>query len=303
MELLRKNIIKDFPWLKEKNKYFIISADYDGIICASFLNHYLNWNLAGYYNMETLWLSNNAIENKSNLIWVDLNILPIKGRTIGGHIVSIDGITPKGFKSSCNPNLLLNINSNQFEKKFPFSTILFLMWIHNIYPKNKLVSKLLLLHADAVWLKFQNYSNNVNHWKEILTNYQWNKIFSRVNSKNFDKNIDQILYSQMKEIGALSNRSKLSSKHLNIKSREYICNPDWDDDVILKLFNIFGNELDWSPPNLPIITKKIRGNRKKISLSEIKKIGLNNFIKTKKIFSYAVPTNKTFNYTSFYKKY
>ena len=303
MELLRKNIIKDFPWLKEKNKYFIISADYDGIICASFLNHYLNWNLAGYYNMETLWLSNDAIENKSNLIWVDLNILPIKGRTIGGHIVSIDGITPKGFKSSCNPNLLLNINSNQFEKKFPFSTILFLMWIHNIYPKNKLVSKLLLLHADAVWLKFQNYSNNVNHWKEILTNYQWNKIFSRVNSKNFDKNIDQILYSQMKEIGALSNRSKLSSKHLNIKSREYICNPDWDDDVILKLFNIFGNELDWSPPNLPIITKKIRGNRKKISLSEIKKIGLNNFIKTKKIFSYAVPTNKTFNYTSFYKKY
>tara|TARA_Y100001970_G_C14198139_1_gene839392 strand:+ start:760 stop:1671 length:912 start_codon:yes stop_codon:yes gene_type:complete len=303
MELLRKNIIKDFPWLKEKNKYFIISADYDGIICASFLNHYLNWNLAGYYNMETLWLSNDAIENKSNLIWVDLNILPIKGRTIGGHIVSIDGITPKGFKSSCNPNLLLNINSNQFEKKFPFSTILFLMWIHNIYPKNKLVSKLLLLHADAVWLKFQNYSNNVNHWKEILTNYQWNKIFSRVNSKNFDKNIDQILYSQMKEIGALSNRSKLSSKHLNIKSREYICNPDWDDDVILKLFNIFGNELDWSPPNLPIITKKIRGNRKKISLSEIKKIGLNNFIKTKKIFSYAIPTNKTFNYTSFHKKY
>tara|TARA_B100000700_G_C14909562_1_gene791506 strand:- start:108 stop:1055 length:948 start_codon:yes stop_codon:yes gene_type:complete len=303
MELLRKNIISDFPWLKEKNKYFIISADYDGLICASFLNHYLNWTLAGYYNMETLWLTEDAIKYKSDIIWVDLNILPIKGRTIGGHIVSIDGVTPKGFKTSCNPNLLLNINSNQFEKKFPFSTILFLMWIHNVYPENKLKSKLLLLHADAVWLKFQNYPDNVNKWKKILTNYQWNKIFSRVNSKNFDKHIDQILYSQMKEIGALSNRSKLSSKHLNIKSREYLCNPDWDDDIILKLFNIFGNELNWSPPQLPLITKKIKGVRNKTTLSDVKKIGLNNFIKSKKIFSYAVPSSRTFNYTSFYKKY
>ena len=56
MELLRKNIISDYPWLKEENNYFMISADYDGIICASFLKHYLNWNLAGYYNMETVWL-------------------------------------------------------------------------------------------------------------------------------------------------------------------------------------------------------------------------------------------------------
>jgi len=303
MELLRKKIISDYPWLKEKNKHFMISADYDGIICASFLNHFLNWKLTGYYNMETLWLSENAIKNKSDLIWVDLNILPIKGRTIGGHIVSINDSIPKGFQTSCNPNLLLNINSKNFDKKFPFSTILFLMWIHNIYPKNKLISKLLLLHADAVWLKFQNYPDNVNKWKKILTDYNWNKLFSRVNSKNFDKKIDAILYSQMKEIGALSKRSKLSSKHLNIQSREYICNPDWDDDIIIKLFNIFGNELDWSPPKLPIISKKIKGQRYKTSLSKVKKIGLNNFIKSNKIFSYAIPSPRIFNYTSFNKKY
>ena len=303
MELLRKKVISDYPWIKEKNKFFMISADYDGIICASFLNHFLNWKLAGYYNMETLWLSEDAMQNKDNLIWVDLNILPIKGRTIGGHIVSIDDSIPKGFKTSCNPNLLLNVNSKKFKNKFPFSTILFLMWIHNIYPKNNLISKLLLLHADAVWLKLQNYSDNVNNWEKILSDYDWNQIFSKVNSKKFDKKIDEILYSEMKEIGALSRRSKLSSKHLNIQSREYICNPDWDDDIILKLFNIFGNELDWSPPSLPMITKKIAGSRNKIALSEVKKIGLNNFIKSNKIFSYAISSPRILNYTSFNKKY
>ena len=43
MQIKRKNIFKDYKWLKEKNKFFIISADYDGLICASFLHHHLNF--------------------------------------------------------------------------------------------------------------------------------------------------------------------------------------------------------------------------------------------------------------------
>ena len=65
-----------FNWLKEKNHSMVISADYDGIICSSFLSHYLNWNLVGYYNYESIWLSKEAEKNKSDIIWVDLNILP-----------------------------------------------------------------------------------------------------------------------------------------------------------------------------------------------------------------------------------
>ena len=42
MNLNKKKIISEFPWINEKNKFFIISADYDGLICASFLNHFLN---------------------------------------------------------------------------------------------------------------------------------------------------------------------------------------------------------------------------------------------------------------------
>ena len=162
MEISRKDIITQFPWINEKNLHFIISSDYDGLICASFLHHHLNWKLAGYYNLETLWLSDSAIQNKSELIWVDLNILPTQGRTIGGHIVSIDDEIPKGFQTSCNPNILLKLTDKEFYQKFPFSTLLLLMWIHKIYPPNELVSKLLSLHADAVWLKCQHYSDNVS---------------------------------------------------------------------------------------------------------------------------------------------
>ena len=104
--LIRKNIFKKFDWLKNKERPFIISADYDGLISSVFLSHFLKWNLVGYYNMEKIWISKGGINNKNELIWVDLNILPIQGRAIGGHIVSIEEQTPRGFETSCNPNLL-----------------------------------------------------------------------------------------------------------------------------------------------------------------------------------------------------
>ena len=53
----RKNILNKFKWLNDSNRHFIISANYDGLICAAFLSHYLNWKLVGYYNMEKIWIS------------------------------------------------------------------------------------------------------------------------------------------------------------------------------------------------------------------------------------------------------
>ena len=109
MKLKRNNIFKQYNWLKDRNRPFIISCDYDGIICASFLKHYLNWDLVGYYDYNSIWLSKDAKYKKDEIIWVDLNILPESGKSIGGHIVSLDKNLPKGFLSSCNPNILLNL--------------------------------------------------------------------------------------------------------------------------------------------------------------------------------------------------
>ena len=120
MQIKRSEIIKKFSWLKDKKNKFIVSASYDGMICASFLSHFLDWELAGYYNLENLWISDEAKDNKQELIWVDLNILPVSGKSIGSQIVSLDN-NPLGLKTSCNPNIINNIDSNKFKMKFPFS--------------------------------------------------------------------------------------------------------------------------------------------------------------------------------------
>ena len=299
MVFQRNELFSRFPWLQERNLPMIISADYDGLICASFLHHHLNWQLEGYYDLNTIWISEKGIQEKQNLVWVDLNILPKQGKAIGGHIISISGDIPPGFQSSCNPNILAEITTGEFHKKFPFSTLIYLLWMHNIEIQNDLLARLLVLHSDAAWLKFQHYSENCRHWQNDLNDFDWKWLFQRVNSKAFEKRIDEQLYPLFQTMQAVSGKSKLKSKHLNIRSRQYQFNPDWDDDVILQLINLFGKTLSWTPPDIPSITRSIEGVRQKVPLAFIKQNGLSNFLKENRVFSYAIPSPRIFNFTSF----
>ena len=141
----RKNIFNQFPWINEKNHKFIVSSNYDGLICATLLCHFKNWKLVGYYDLESIWISKEAKNNRNNLIWVDLNILPRQGRCVGGHITAIKDEKIPGFDSSCNLNSLAELNASNFKSKYPMSTALFLVWLYKIIIPKKLLSKMILL--------------------------------------------------------------------------------------------------------------------------------------------------------------
>mgnify|MGYP001438966641 FL=1 len=301
MQIKRQDIIKQFPWLVKKNCKYIISSSYDGLMCSSFLNHYLGWDLVGYYDLESLWISESAKKNKEDIIWVDLNILPIQGRAIGGHIVSYDNKIPKGFDSSCNPNILAKLSSSDFKYKYPFSTILFLMWLHNKYANDDDESKFLILNADDAWLKYQKYQSNCDLWKKTLSDYNWDFLFNDVDKKTFEKKINQKFYPNFESNYFFNQTGKIQSRYYNIKSRQLWFNPDWDQDIILNLINYFAEKLDWTPPQIPIISNRIDGKRNKITLSKIKDDGLDYFINKNKIFSYAMISNRTMSYTIFNK--
>jgi hypothetical protein len=194
---------------------------------------------------------------------------------------------------------LAKITAEKFHQKFPFSTLIYLLWLHNVEIKHDLLSRLLVLHSDATWLKFQHYTENIKQWQQILTDYNWKWLFQKVNTKIFEKQIDEELYPLLQKMNAISDKSKLKSNHLNINSKQYQFNPDWDEDVILQLFNLFGKTLSWTPPVLPLIVKSIQGYRQKAPLALIKHTGLSKFLKEKHVFSYAIPSPRIFNFTSF----
>ena len=296
-----KNIIKTYPWLKKKKMPMIISASYDGLLCSALLKHHLNWDLVGYYNHESLWVSQEAINKKKEIVWVDLNILPKQGKAVGGHIVSVDGFIPKGFETSCNPNILDGLTASSFKSKFPFSTLIFLIWLYKIDIPKDLMGKLLVLNTDATWLKWQNYNDNCQNWIKKLPEFDWENMFMDVNTKKFDRSMDQILFPLLLSLNSTKNFGKLKSKFLNINNRELIINPDWDEDLIMSLFHIISNHLNWNTPNLPKIVKRIDGIKNKCLLSDVKKNGLNQFLEDNHIFSYAITSPKYFSFTSFGK--
>jgi len=158
---------------------------------------------------------------------------------------------------------------------------------------------MLVLHSDSSWLKFQNYTNNFNAWTNSLSDYNWNWFFRNILSETFEKRIDNLLYTELRSIYAISGFSKLKSKNLNLQSRELKVNPDWDEDVIYNLFQTFATNLKWTPPKLPKIIKRVDGRKNKVALREVKKIGLSKFLKKEKVFSYTITSPQTLVYTSF----
>ena len=125
------------------------------------------------------------------------------------------------------------------------------------------------------------------------------KDYLKIDTIGYERQVDQVFYPELIQLGAISGFSKLISKHLKIKSRESKFNPDWDEDVILNLLNLFAEHLLWNPLSLPKIEKKISGKKYSISIEEFNKMGLNKFIKNKKIFSYAITSPTTIKYTVF----
>ena len=93
-----------------------------------------------------------------------------------------------------------------------------------------------------------------------------------------------MLYPKLSSIYAVSGYSKLKSKNLHLQSRELKVNPDWDEDVIHSLFEIFATNLKWTPPKLPEIAYRVDGQKNKTPLREIKKIGLKKFLKKEAFF-------------------
>tara|TARA_B100001146_G_C16158409_1_gene424504 strand:- start:183 stop:1097 length:915 start_codon:yes stop_codon:yes gene_type:complete len=302
MIFTRENIINKYPWIDEQDHQFIISADYDGLICASLLSHFKKWELVGYYNLESIWLSDDALKNKNHLIWVDLNVIPKEGRSIGGHITSINNEIIPGFDTSCNPNMIARINSSNFNDKFPLSTILLLLWIYNITIPKTLLAKMLVLHSDSSWLKAQHYKENILWWINSLEGYQWKWFLNNIDSKTYEDRVEDLLYPKINEIYATSGFSKLSSKYLNIKSVELKFHPKKDEDIIYNLLNLFATTLKWTPPKLPEISKQVDGNKHKVPLKIVSDIGLEKFIKKNKIFSYAITSPEIFIYTTFNNK-
>jgi hypothetical protein len=295
--LSREAVTRGFPWLLERDLPMIISTDEDGLLSAAFLHHHLGWRITGYYDCNTVWLSAHGSAQATQLVWVDLDITHPACRAIGHHILTLGKEADKGLQHICNPNLLAGIGLERFTNKYPFSTILFLVWIHDIALKKDLMARLLALHADSSWLAAQNYPENCMEWQQRLPDYDWRWLFQQVDSELFEKRMKERLLPQIQQLGQYVESAQIRSRHLDLPGGQMKFNPDWDADAIHGYFRLIGTHLKWSPPPIPEIARTIEGKRGTARIAE--SFHDNHPAQTQKpeLFSYAFTHRDTLNFT------
>jgi hypothetical protein len=169
-----KKIIKSFePFKNPRNiEGMIIGNDLDSLLSSSFLKNLFNWDIVGIYDYKTLWYdidNKHFIEkiNNKKYLAVDLDIYNNNIPSIGHHILAFnekDKISEHS--NSLNPNLMRGINRDQFRRKYPLSTILFLVWVFGFTHDLSNLSRKLIWLADSSYINGQKhrFKFNVLEW-------------------------------------------------------------------------------------------------------------------------------------------
>jgi len=219
---------KLFPWLNQdhnKIKGMIISPDTDGFICALFLNNFFHWKTIGFYDGKILTIINNADfkNQKENFVFIDVEILRPKIKSIGHHILIYDNenlhpLIKTTEKSCIQPNSWRGMDvKNRFATKYPFGTFhLVLSVLYGLDPKNPIFnfdlkrSIVPSIYLDGVFKNLFNYPENCLDWLKYLSdgnsNHPFEKLLNHPTTpkdlmnlmKNFFSTLDETWTTQAK---------------------------------------------------------------------------------------------------------
>ena len=227
----RGELMEQHPWLARRDLAMIVSADLEGLLCAALLHHHLGWTLAGLDDGVRSWID------------------PASGvdDVVGVHLTApgnLPGISRHGEASpaSLNPNWVNGLGRRL--GNFPFSTPLFLLWLHDLPVRRELTARLLLLSVGDTWQSSKADPDRVARWLKELPGYDWDWLLAKIGTDTLERRLQDQLLTPLKRLLALDREDRLDNIRVN---------PDWDSDVIMNYFAFAGTWLKWSPPALPAL--------------------------------------------------
>lgn len=169
-----ERLLKEQPWLCQRDLLMVVSPDFDGLLCALMMTAHLGWKLCGFYDGKILALDH-SIPHICELVFLDMEIYRPCVRSIGNHMLQWSSRTPlPNFQQAVNPNLLRGITaSKEFDRKYPFGTSHFLLALLAVIhpnlqiPQNRNMQAI-LLYPDGTHQVLLNYRGNVIDWLDWM---------------------------------------------------------------------------------------------------------------------------------------
>lgn len=168
-----QKLIKDQPWIVQKNQDAVLSPDSDGLLCGLFMSNYLNWRVVGFYDGKILIVKKNI--KPKNCVYLDMEIFRQEVRSVGHHMLLYNRKhLPKNWielKNCISANNLRNFDmKHNFPTKYPLGTIHLLLGIVGQTKKVNLPIEALcpLLYTDGTFKNLFNYPDNCLDWLDFL---------------------------------------------------------------------------------------------------------------------------------------
>ncbi|RNI14412.1 hypothetical protein EFE42_03250 [Methanohalophilus sp. RSK] len=305
-------IVSNFdPFYNPQNiEGMIIGNDLDSLLSASFLKTKFGWDIVGVYDYKTLSFSdtvgdfhNKLLEGK--YIAVDLDIYHPCIFSIGHHIIgSSCQDCLEGHSNSLNPNLLRGIYLQSYRRKYPLSTIHFLLWLFESEAGLDIKTRSLVWLADSSYVNGQRhrFRSNVHEWvMNFFRSQAFLDSFELIDTYKFEYLLSEWLFPLLKGTGLNISRGQVRSYHLGLSG--YQCqwtSTENERDCIIAMLELIEHITGWHVPTFPRKFIEIKGVRRSIVLSDIFKdsTNLDSFLLKNNVFSFVFPTSKTINYTT-----
>lgn len=185
-------LIKEYPWIVEKNRKCVLSPDSDGLLCGLFMAKVLGWKIVGFYDDKVAVINKKYIHD--DVVFLDGEIYRKDIKSFGHHMVSYNKKNLhhswENFQTCIQPNNMRNYDGqHDFRLKYPLATIHMLVSIVAYKHKGIKIPQTgipPLYFTDGVFNVMFSYPENVLNWlKYLRIDEDWNPLKDIFESKTY----------------------------------------------------------------------------------------------------------------------
>ena len=175
MNQTMNDVLDKYPWIAQDGANLIISPDSDGFLSALLYLNYFGARVVGYYDCKIM-LCEKSVDPR-DCVFLDLDIFCRDIRSVGHHMVCFDkNNKPSNWFHYDNCVQLNNLRSfdskHDFQRKYPFATIHFLLSLLEHVPNRQIQigpdAIVPLLFSDGVCNNLFGYPENCLDWLRWL---------------------------------------------------------------------------------------------------------------------------------------
>ena len=263
---MQKQLKEKLPtFYTEKDIYTtILTNDMDALLSCAAMKAINNWDVNYFYNFEGLYV----LDSDNTKEYVGLDLALTKGKTIDNHLMTYDYNTIHN-PQAINLNYTKGITNNFYYRKFPLSTFLLLVSLHDI-PLN---------YKDESFIKFLlsidsahgGYYSDIDRFKKVFI--EW------MEELNLTQMLDILARTPLDEFKTIQAKSTRIGKTISLDKNGELQFGHWGGRALEMLSNKIGFEVA-----LPTgqFTLQQQFNNKSFDSSP----KVNSFMTDEKVFSY-----------------